>query len=412
MINIKLFTVGACVLAAIAMAGTARALPLPLPASLTPTVPPSGRLLHQPLNSQAAQEAAQVIVQHLASVGTDDNSPTDPYQAAQRFLRERGLRVDHAASLDILPRLPASSSSLLLLGKRRDMARAQIERLLAWVNQGGRLLLVADAFWDPGQQRSADPLLDRLQLRQYPAISLAPAPPEPDPFPWLTKLYLDNEAMPAYFSFDPASHLEDPADLARAWANSAAATHLMQIDYGAGVITVITDADLWNNQGLGQYDNAWLLWYLNQYRDVAMVYPLIPPPPASLRWQPLAPAALGLAAWLALLLCYLSTGERPWRGHAAGWRPFAWPGTAALPGMRERDRLVRQLQRDLLDRARRRHPGLARLPVADQWQAVARLTGHSPSSVGQALRPRPLQSLSPGEFTRQVAHLQRLRNAL
>ena len=224
-----------------------------------------------------------------------------------------------------------------------------------------------------------------------------------------------------YFD-NPATLGTARADFARRWGNrrlqdnwrtnSAAATHLMQIDYGAGVITVITDADLWNNQGLGQYDNAWLLWYLNQYRDVAMVYPLIPPPPASLHWQPFAPAALGLAAWLALLLWYLSTGERPWRGDSAGWRPFGWPGTAALPGMRERDRLVRQLQRDLLDRARRRHPGLARLPVADQWQAVARLTGHSPSSVGQALRPRPLQSLSPGEFTRQVAHLQRLRNAL
>jgi len=74
--------------------------------------------------------------------------------------------------------------------------------------------------------------------------------------------------------------------------------------------------------------------------------------------------------------------------------------------------LLRALQQDILRRARQRHPGFEHLGVADQWQVLGRLTRQPTSAVSQALRPRPAQRLSSAEFTRQVAHLQTLRNAL
>jgi hypothetical protein len=74
--------------------------------------------------------------------------------------------------------------------------------------------------------------------------------------------------------------------------------------------------------------------------------------------------------------------------------------------------LLQALQRDIQRRARRRHPGFERLVVAEQWQALGRLTRLSPRAISQAMRPQSEQRLSASEFTRQVAHLQTLRNLL
>ncbi|MBF2974414.1 DUF4350 domain-containing protein, partial [Pseudomonas aeruginosa] len=68
--------------------------------------------------------------------------------------------------------------------------------------------------------------------------------------------------------------------------------------------------------------------------------------------------------------------------------------------------------RDILRRARRRHPGFEQLGVAEQWQILGRMTRLPPSAISQAMRPYPAQRLSAADFTRQVAHLQSLRNAL
>jgi hypothetical protein len=74
--------------------------------------------------------------------------------------------------------------------------------------------------------------------------------------------------------------------------------------------------------------------------------------------------------------------------------------------------LLQALQRDIQRRARRRHPGFERLAVAEQWQALGRLTRLPTRAISQAMRPQSEQRLSASEFTRQVAHLQTLRNLL
>lgn len=200
--------------------------------------------------------------------GPSPEAQANPYLAAEYFLRQQGLSVTHANSLETLPPLPSRRHSLLLLGERVDMTPAQVEQVLARAHAGGRLLLVAEALWDAEAGKSADLLLDRVQVQQSLSKYLKDPPPEAatDPYPSLTKLCLENEQAPAYASFDPQFHLEDPHNLAQAWADSALATHMMQLPYGEGlitVITVITDAELWKNSNIGRYDNAWLLWYLN-----------------------------------------------------------------------------------------------------------------------------------------------------
>ena len=179
--------------------------------------------------------------------GPSPEAQANPYLAAEHFLRKQNLTVSHANSLDILPTLEPHQHSLLLLGDRYNMTPRQVDQLLNWTRAGGRLLFVAQSLWDEKTGQSNDLLLDRVQLHQSLSKDLKDPPPtiDDDPYPKLTKLYLEDENAPAYASFDTAFHLEDPKNLAQAWANSGKATHMMQLNHGLGSITVVTDADLW-----------------------------------------------------------------------------------------------------------------------------------------------------------------------
>ncbi|PBJ06304.1 DUF4350 domain-containing protein [Pseudomonas sp. ACN5] len=356
----------------------------------------------------------QVEIDH----GPSPEARANPYLAAQLFLRQQGLSVDHANGLDILPSLNPHRHSLLLLGDRYNMTPRQIDQVMNWTRGGGRLLFVAESLWDEKIGHSNDLLLDRVQLRQSLSKDLKESPPDvgDDPYPQLTKLYLEDEDAPAYAGFDTAFHLEDPKNLAQAWANSARATHMMQLDYGLGSIIVVTDADLWKTPAVEQYDNAWLLWYLTADTRVTLIFNTDHDslPTLLLRYFPQALVALfaliGLGFWhfgvrQGPLLEPAPKARRQLQEHLRASADF-------LLRRNGQAGLLQALQQDILRRVRRRHPGFEQLAVAEQWLVLARLSGQPTRAISQAMSPRPNQRLSSVEFSRQVAHLQSLRNAL
>jgi hypothetical protein len=374
--------------------------------------------------------------QEVVDQGPSPEARANPYLAAEKFLRQRALSVNVIETLRTLPDAQQRTQTLMLLDSRENMTPAEVERVLSWTRSGGRLVLVAEQLWDEKKGRSGDLLLDQVQIHQFlthdlreqdrrreldlnkPVIPFSPRLPEPPKTPWpeLTRLYVESETDPAYMSFDPAFHLDDPKDHAQSWANSADATHMLQLVYGNGLITVITDADLWKNRAIGKYDNAWLLWYLTQdsavtlmlRTDHADLFSLL------LKHFGLALTALGLLVFAGLWHVGMRHGPLlPAQGRSR--RQLAEHLRASADFMlrhKGQQTLLRSLQADILRRARQRHPGFEGMAVAEQWQALARLTRQPTSAIGQALRPRPAERLSRTEFTRQVAYLQTLRNAL
>ena len=369
--------------------------------------------------------------------GPSPEVKANPYLAAEHFLRRQNLRVNRADGLEGLATLPSQGQTLLFLGDRENMTPRQAERLLQWTAKGGHLLFVAERLYDEDDGKSGDLLLDQLGIQQYLAEDLdeeeegnetpeSPAvgdetpetaeAPDEEPYPELTKLYLENEEAPAYLSFDTDYHLYDSQNRAHAWANSGNATHMLQLYHGDGLITVLTDSWIWQTRDIDKYDNAWLLWYLTQDSDVTLVYSTDRTDLFSLllRHFPEALTALALLIGFGLwsaglrqgpLLAPVSRSRRQLEEHLRGSADF-------LLRRNGQQILLQGLQQDVLRRARRRHPGFERLAVADQWQVLGRLTRLPSSTISQAMRPLPAQRLSAADFTRQVAHLQNLRNAL
>jgi hypothetical protein len=350
--------------------------------------------------------------------GPSPEAQANPYLAAEHFLRKQSLSVNHANSLDILPTLEPRQHSLLLLGDRYNMTPRQVDQLLNWTRAGGRLLFVAQSLWDEKTGQSNDLLLDRVQLHQSLSKDLKDPPPtiDDDPYPKLTKLYLEDENAPAYASFDTAFHLEDPKNLAQAWANSGKATHMMQLNHGLGSITVVTDADLWKTPAIDQYDNAWLLWYLTADTNVTLLFNTDHDSLLTLLLRYFPQALVALLALIGLGFWHVGVRQGPLLEPAPrARRQLQEHLRASADFMLRRNgqqHLVHALQHDILRRVRRRHPGFEQLGVAEQWLVLARLTGQPTRAISQAMSPRPKQRLSSAEFSRQVAHLQTLRNAL
>ena len=349
--------------------------------------------------------------------GPSPEARANPYLAAEHFLRQHGLSVQHAKGLERLETLPAKGSSLLLLGERSNMSPRQAEQLLAWAKAGGHLLLVAEALWDDESGKSGDLLLDRLHLRQ----TLSDEPEEPvqarkKRAPDLTKLYVDNETAPAYFSFDTDFNLTDPKHLAQFSANSAKSSHLMQVKLGQGNVTVITDSDLWKYPAIGKHDNAWLLWYLNQGTVVTLLFNSDVDDLFTLLLRYFPQALVALVALLALALWHAGMRQGPIRAPAPKARRQLLEHLQASADFLLRrsgqGALLQALQRDILRAARRRHPGFEHLDTAEQQQALEQLTRQPSHVISQALDPLPAKRLSSADFSRQVASLQTLRNAL
>lgn len=377
-------------------------------------------------------ESYEEVVTH----GPSPEARANPYLAAEQFLRKQGIEVDRADNLAGLDSLPSRGHTLLLLANRSNLTPRQNERLLEWTARGGHLLFVAERMWDEEQGKSGDGLLDKLNVQQYSVEQLdeeeaeeagdEAAEQEPtseggeeqpkDAYPNLTKLYLENEQAPAYIDFDTDFHLYDANNLAHVWANSGEATHLLQIYHGDGLISIVTDAWIWQNENLGNYDNAWLLWYLSQDSAVTLVYNADRDSLLTLLQRHFAAALLALGLLIVLVLWHV--GQR--RG------PLLQPQPVSRRQLQEhlraaadfllrqggQQRLLGNLQQDILRRARRRHPGFERLAVADQWQILGRLSRQPSTIISQAMRPLGQKRLSASDFTRQVAHLQTLRNAL
>ncbi|WP_028240611.1 DUF4350 domain-containing protein [Stutzerimonas azotifigens] len=345
----------------------------------------------------------------------------NPYLAAERFLA--GLQTSVERHPDLLLPEQADGHTLLLLGERDGLGPARTEQVLDWVRRGGRLVFVAERLWDERQGHSGDLLLDRLGIQQFESSDEGDTagPPEdatnkPERYPELARFYRQGEQLPAYLAFDTGFHLYDANGRAHAWANSANATHLLQLRHGQGVITVLTDAWIWRNDQIGDYDHAWLLGYLTRGTAVSLVHRIDRESLLSLLLEhfPQALAAASLA--LLLLLWHLAQRRGPVHPPAPAARRQLFEhlrGSADFLFRRgAQQRLIETLQRDIAQCARRHHPGFERLPADARLEALTRLSRLPATSVGQAMRPPGAKPLGMVEFTRQVAQLQTLRNAL
>lgn len=355
-------------------------------------------------------------------LGASPEARSNTYLAMEYFLGEQGIRVTWRPSLTRLPAATAGQDTLILLSSDAQLIDQQQTMLLHWVAQGGHL--VVSAQHEP-LNNTENSLLSSLGIKKQSTSDLDYPEPTAQKAPQdtikktqtdLTLLYLENEQSPAYLALDTQVHLQDSDNRAHAWANSHAATHLLQLSHGQGLITVLNDFKLWQHTQIGKYDHAWLLWYLSQDTQVTLFKPPAQQGLLKLLWQYYAIACVVLL--ILLLLGAWSAAPRfaPIRSAVQHSRRQLAEHlqASALFNLRYNGQrsLLLALQKDIKQRAQRRFPGFARLAVAEQWRILQQLSRQPIALISQSMRPPATKKLSAQAFTQHVARLQQLRNAL
>ncbi len=346
----------------------------------------------------------------------------NPYLAFERFMTRMGRPVIRSGDPGLFDHLPPGGVLILDRNRRAHLTQARVDRLFAWVEGGGYLLVAAE------QRGTPDPILDRLGARwvefkpeppKQDAAADAPPAPAPAAPKWTPPLArVPGEAQP--FSLLPGGLGLKAAGTPAQWTGGEGRFGASVLHYGMGRgnVTVVVNLDrMLSNDAIGTFDHAEFVWaLLRHYRPdgpVTLLARLAVPDLfewlADYAWGAVIAAAALVLLWLWRIVPRFSTPapepaptRRELREHLAAIGRYVWRA-GGLGHWLAVGRAAFHAHLSL------HHPALAALPLAQRADALAALTHRSRGLVLAALGG---PATTPAEFTRAMRTLKNLEHDL
>lgn len=374
------------------------------------------------------------------------------YLAAQNFLDQQAIDSQTAIDLtEVIDQLQPNDALLLL--NSRLIPEAYQDQIMDWVANGGHLLIRAQNLWDEEYQESGDPFLDKLGVRLYDVleeeverigeaagekvdelnqqqeITEAETAGETDTvtdedksteaaqcdvydYSRLTLVDYDNREPPIQVQFASYTHLFDASGNAITPADYYP-NQMLQYPVGQGMITAISNYEMWLNHNIGWYDHAYYLWLLVQQAD--QVWFVFDRDAKSLFTLIIEHLLEPLIAGLLLLALYLwyrakrfgpiapapAPTRRSLKEHLVANARFNWRHQQVQP-------LIQKQRDEIKQHFIRRHGNHHNQDFI--FTTLAKASGLSAEQVRWALTVEPPEKEQ--EFTQLMRLLQRLRNAV
>ncbi|MBI1907525.1 MAG: DUF4350 domain-containing protein [Rhodocyclales bacterium] len=357
----------------------------------------------------------------------------DPLLAARRYLESAGTPVSVADRL-LRDEALEQSGTLIIAAETEVVSSRQAGQVLDWVARGGHMIVTASAHEDDpllarfgvsrariadtddcdceasragAEQAEEDPPSDpSLGGAGDPPVEAPPAMPAEsasgdergliefafEDFPERPKVRFDPRYVLNEIEIDEDEHDE--------WFERVHASggpegiHLVQYEWGEGLVTVMSDQDPWHNDNIGRHDHALFLEALIDLERPVLVLHGSPMPSllalvAAHGREALLAATLFLAAWLvrrARRFGPLRTVEtlhrRALGEHILAASRYRWRRGGAAS-------LLDGARLAVLDRARRRLPDQMQADPAQQCHTLAQHTGLPVEVVRNALQTDP-----------------------
>ncbi|MCO1332751.1 hypothetical protein MO867_00230 [Microbulbifer sp. OS29] len=256
-------------------------------------------------------------------LGFGPEARRNPFLAAEQYLADIGLLPRQADNISVLQGL-SPNTTLYISSSSQVYNSTKAEALINWVEQGGHAIVVAytgDFDSDAERGENRDWLLEELDVsieeghghfeleetleqllgedavltpEQSPADAMRehnrqidereseadaktepeeeekPRNPSVDPEDLVTlptdngdeiQLYLNASHLLYHPAFDDSNITDGPVFYAKVWRDDTAVP-FMQFERGSGVITLLTDATLWQSRRIGHFDHAYFLQLL------------------------------------------------------------------------------------------------------------------------------------------------------
>ena len=296
-------------------------------------------------------------------VGYHGAARTNPFLAAERLFTRLGAP---ARTLPAGPeKLPPADHALLLVSPARSLSAEKFGKILDWVRQGGRLLIV------PDEAPSLDPVLRYWKV----SVNEQPDAGGPETF----QVALRNGAK-ARVEIPRVRRLAVARKDSQIAFGTEAGLAFVRYAEGAGSVTFLADSGFLTNNGIGQLDHAALAWALVRaggdapggvWIAIRDQVPTLGQLLVRYAWMALASSGLLIAAWLwsagarfGPLVPDPPRGRRSLLEHVEASGDFLWRTGRG-------DELVQGAREALLHRIEVREPAWSRLPDPELVKRLA-----------------------------------------
>jgi hypothetical protein len=346
--------------------------------------------------------------------GLQGEAKANSLLAAERFLTQAGLRVEHVDNSDRMLSGPAPDDVVIITSDRQTLGAGRTRALLDWVERGGHLVVtvmrpaVAEA-GQPAQAPPRDPLLETLGLRTI----WADEDLEDDEYEY-AQVSLPPLAHPMRVAFDPSRVLTGmrSGDRRVPYADGAL---LVTRNLGQGRVTVAVDLGVLEYRRIGEFDHALFLWDLVAGAGKVWLVSDNDLPPLWLWAWSRAPQAMVSGALL-LLLWMWSRARRfgPLLGEPPPVRRRLLEHIEAngrlLWRHHRQQHLLQAVRDELTTTAARRHPAWSGMSEAERSAHIAGLSGLDGAQVRSLLHDPPARSRQ--DFVHAVRQLETIRKTL
>ena len=308
-------------------------------------------------------------VEREENAGPSMEALLNPYMAADRFLEQLDRPVERHTERE---RLGTQALDTVLVIERSGplLSEEVLDAVLAWVDEGGHLLLQADASWREGEPGAellgrvgvelhdgesslADEVDDEVDNAEFAEELFGALLPDYCPSSGLTDAIIDGSRLVLAMPKSRQLIVDD------AWllnsAGNRAGVQFAEVRYGYGSVAVMTSFDPWRNTRIDCYDHAHVLRLLTRgaarvewFASTAM------PPLWKMLWERFS-LALVLFALALLIWCWhhsvrfgrpkavLEEPRREVLEHLEGNARFLWQQherDALLTALRQRPRAL------------------------------------------------------------------------
>lgn len=322
--------------------------------------------------------------------------------AATRLYERMGKKtrtVRRPAEFGELP----PGGTLVLARYRAGIVPRSLERLMAWVEGGGHLIVAAEWHYN------RDPVLERLGIERRELRQRVPREPVGVTLPHAPRemrLVMGNRVQ-----------LSERTPRAVFRIDDRLGAILLHYRHGAGQITVLNSMSFLTNATIGEHDHAEFAWQLLQFNPATpeiVIAPRLATPSllAALvehALQALVVAALLLAAWLWRVIPRFGplipdppSARRRLLDHLRASGLFHWNNGDVA-------RLTSAAREACMHKIGRTHPVIAALPMPQRAVRLAQLTGLPEDQIVLGLSGQPSD---PAQFTGLIRTLQALEAGL
>lgn len=190
----------------------------------------------------------------------------NPYLLLEKWLQLQGFEVARKGGPLKAERLKGQNL-LLLLHLSKELSNEEVDALLAWVRQGGHLVLDASTRPNPEnpipEKSGAAKLLNRLQVAYVP-------PPEDSEWEVQTDRFSDDDYA-LNIERDPEQRLVADHAQWQGWVGDEAGDYLLHRDEGQGHLTLCSQLHILKNEPLTELDHAaWFATFLEVRKGLAL----------------------------------------------------------------------------------------------------------------------------------------------